>query len=171
MTERLEPGLDTETVYGRARLTTAIIGAVAVGKSYLLHAAGLDAVIPEISQEEAARHSVNNPLKTVSVLTPSPQWMAQLRFRIEGMSKGDVLELLDEARHTVRWTLAQHLSGNTDHLTIVNSHLATGDNVYRLRSFADGKAISPPADEQVSAAAESMQATIRHMYGSIGQKA
>lgn len=104
-------------------------------------------------------------VRSVSVLTPKAQWMSQLWERFEGMRIGDIDRRLSEARHSLRWTLAQHLGGAANHLVVINHSDQVDENLERIVSFAHGIPADRSSNDAIRGTADEMFSTIDIMYG------
>lgn len=101
---------------------------------------------------------------SISVFSPREQWMSQLALRSDTMSVGQIDSRLDEARFSIKWSLAKHLTRAADHLIIINGSHNVDENVERISEFAHGKEVEPLADDQIFEAAHAMNKVIDTMY-------
>lgn len=108
-------------------------------------------------------------IRTVGVLTPKDQWLSQLNDRLTGQAAPKVIARLEEARHSIRWALAQHLSENSTHLTVIND--AAGNiashNVDRIISSAQNNTVEPIDNDTVQTTAKDMLDAIETFYSRI----
>jgi hypothetical protein len=102
-------------------------------------------------------------VRSVSILTPKAQWISQLGVRFEGMNVGQAGARLDEARQSIRWSVAQHMGGTANHLLIVNDVYGADTNAEKIVDFAHGKPAARLSDHDVSAAAAEMLEAIDFM--------
>lgn len=95
-------------------------------------------------------------VRSVSIFTPKLQWHNQLMTRFEGMAYGYIDGRLDEARHSVRWSMSQHLAHAANHLLILNNARNLHDNIDRIISFSRGGEVEQLTDEMALDAASDM---------------
>lgn len=106
-------------------------------------------------------------VRSVSVLTPKAQWISQLGNRFEGMTAGQALARLNEARQSIRWSVAQHMGGVAHHLTVINDVYDTDTNAAQIVDFAGGKAVSRLTDRDVERVASEMMDALSFMNARI----
>lgn len=108
-------------------------------------------------------------VRTISVMTPKSQWLPQLSWRSADMPIGIVDTRLVEARRSLRWSVAKHLSHAANHLIIINTATNVDDNVEKIRAFAGGEDVEQPVAEEVAWVRDSMFDTISTMYTRLGE--
>lgn len=106
-------------------------------------------------------------VKAVSVLTPAAQWYQQLQERFEGRPPSFVIDRLNETRHSVRWSVAQHLSRAAHHLLIINDSEHTSASVDRIQALAANEPVVPLDDSVVAQARDDMSRVIDHYLGKL----
>jgi hypothetical protein len=108
-------------------------------------------------------------VRAVSVMTPKSQWLPQLSWRSADMPIGTVDTRLIEARRSLRWSVAKHLSHAANHLIIINTTTNVNENVQKIRAFARGEEVSSPTNEEVARVRDGMFETINTMYTRLGE--
>lgn len=106
-------------------------------------------------------------VRSVSILSRKQQWISQLAIRTDGMPVSKIDYRLSEARHSMRWSLAQHLSRAANHLIVINTADMVDENVDRIRAFSAGEHVESPSDDEVLAATREMNEAIDIMYSRI----
>lgn len=95
-------------------------------------------------------------VKAVSILVPSAQWEKHLDERFEGRTSDYILDRLSEARHSIRWSLAKHLTRAANHLIVINDIQDTDETLERIDMFAQGRPSEPYDDQLVHDTATAM---------------
>lgn len=95
-------------------------------------------------------------VKAVSVLVPGKQWEDQLDERFEGRTSDYILDRLTEARHSIRWSLAKHLSQAANHLIVINDMSDTDKTLERIDLFAHGESSEPYDEHAIQGTAAAM---------------
>lgn len=106
-------------------------------------------------------------VKAVSILSPAAQWYQQLQERFEGRPPAYIIDRLNETRHSVRWSVAQHLTRAAHHLLIINDSAHTSESIDRIHAFAANETPVPLDDLAVSQARDEMSRVIDHYRGKL----
>ena len=106
-------------------------------------------------------------VKAVSILSPPVQWYQQLEERFEDRPTAFIIDRLNETRHSVRWSVAQHLSCAANHLLIINDSAHTSESIDRIQAFAANETVDPLDDADVSRARDEMSRVIDHYLGKL----
>lgn len=106
-------------------------------------------------------------VKTVSLLSPAAQWHGQLQERFANRSAAYVIDRLNESRHSIRWSVVQHLSHTAEHLLIINDSNDTSESVERIQALATGETSAPLDDEIVLQARDDMSRVIDRYLGEL----
>lgn len=106
-------------------------------------------------------------VKAVSILAPAAQWYQQLQERFEERPPAFIIDRLNETRHSVRWSVAQHLSRAAHHLLIINDSEHTSESIDRIHAFAANEAVAPLDDAVVMRARDEMSRVIDHYLGKL----
>lgn len=106
-------------------------------------------------------------VKSVGVLSPATQWYHQLQERFEGRPPAFIIDRLNETRHSIRWSIAQHLSRAAHHLLIINDGTLTSESIDRIQAFAAGETVLPLDDSVVSRARDDMSRVIDQYLGKL----
>jgi len=101
-------------------------------------------------------------VKSISVLTPADQWQGYLDDRFYGATPGYITDRLNEAKHSIRWSVTRHLSKTANHLLVINDDEQTVGNLDRIREFAHGDPVEPLDDTLVNEIANQMFMTIKN---------
>lgn len=99
-------------------------------------------------------------VKSISVLTPKEQWTRQLMERFDGISRGEIHDRLAEARHSLRWTRMQVVSGALRHLVVVNTPGNLSENLETIDNFLGDQPHTYPNVDEVLWRVADMERTI-----------
>lgn len=106
-------------------------------------------------------------VKAVSIFTPATQWYQQLQERFEDRPPAFIIDRLNETRHSIRWSVAQHLSRAAHHLLIINDSAHTSESIDRIQAFAANETVAPLDDLVVSQAQDEMNKMIERYLGEL----
>lgn len=104
-------------------------------------------------------------VKAVSILVPGTQWEQQLDERFTGRTASYIIDRLTEARHSIRWSLANHLSRTANHLVVINDADRTDETLRQIDDFAHDKTLHQIDEQTVGdIAAEMLKVTENYRH-------
>lgn len=106
-------------------------------------------------------------VKAISILSPAAQWYQQLQERFEDKSPAFIIDRLNETRHSVRWSVAQHLTRAAHHLLIINDSAHTSESIDCIQAFAANESPVPVDDSVVLQARDEMSKVIDQYLGEL----